>query len=67
MDLSKISCFSVASHYIFKMAAATGCYENFIFDNFLIFQQGVMETSSFDNFLISQPILVKFSLKLFLY
>ena len=37
--------------YIFKMAAVTGCYENFIYYR--------------NNILNSQPILIKFALKLF--
>ena len=48
MHLNNFSCISLASHYIFKIAAVTGCYENFI-----------------DNILNSQPILIKFALKLF--
>ena len=67
MNLTKISCISFASPYIFKMATVTGCYENFILDNFHISQQDVMEISFFDNFCISQPIFIKFALKLFLY
>ena len=30
MHLNNFSCISLASHYIFKMAAVTGCYESFI-------------------------------------
>ena len=47
MQHNIFSCIFLASHYICKMAAMTGCYENF------------------NNILNSQPILIKFALKLF--
>ena len=31
IHLNNFSCISLASHYIFKMAAVTGCYGNFIY------------------------------------
>ena len=49
--LITFSCIPLASYYIFKMAAVTGCYENFIINNILN----------------SQPILIKFAQKLFVY
>ena len=49
MHLNNFSYISLASHYIFKRAAVTVCYE----------------TSFITNILNSQPILIKFALKLF--
>ena len=49
MDLNYILSISFASHYIFKMAAVTGCYE----------------TSFINSILNYQTILIKFALKLF--
>ena len=31
MHHNNVSCISLTSHYIFKMAAVTGCYDNFVY------------------------------------
>ena len=49
MYLNNFPCISLTSHYIFKMATVTGCYEG----------------SFIRNNLNSQPILIKLILKLF--
>ena len=41
--MNKFSCISLTYHYIFKMAAMTGCYENFIYNNLLISQLSLIK------------------------